>query len=300
MRVPYLFLLLPPILCCGMQGSEPDERSSSGAARLVVVSPAAAEMLAELELADRIVGVGDYVTRPGELDHLPRVGPYNAPNVEKVLELEADILITARSDAARSSSIRLEELGVEVLELDTDGWEGTREALRTLGERLDRKEEADRILESLESSMERIRRKVVGVDRPKVLVVVGRDPLYIAGPGSHIDEMIRAGGGINVAEDSDSTYQLASLEAVLSRMPDVIIDSSDNRPDAPRGRLPGSWSAWEFLPAVRRNRVFWIDPDLLAIPGIRLPAMTERVGRMLHPEIFGEPGDSDFRSFREP
>jgi iron complex transport system substrate-binding protein len=278
-------LLLLAILSPACSGDRPAPDPAAGPIarppHLVVVSPAAAEMLAELGLTDWIVGIGDYVTRPAELNSLPRVGPYNSPNVEKVLELQADILITARSDASRGSNMRLRDLGVD------------------LGERLDREETADRILESLESAMTAIRHQTRGANQPTVLFVVGRDPLYIAGPGSHIDEMIRTAGGVNVAADAGSPYQIASLEAILARLPDVIIDTSDNGPDARRGRRPGPWSTWDFLPAVRNNRVFWVDPDLLVIPGMRLPAMTERMGRLIHPEIFGEPGETDFKPFLE-
>jgi iron complex transport system substrate-binding protein len=112
--------------------------------------------------------------------------------------------------------------------------------------------------------------------------------------------MIRNAGGKNAAADSGAPYQLVSLEAMLEELPDVIIDTSDNGPGARRGRQPGPWGTWEFLPAVRENRVFWIDPDLLVIPGIRLPAMTERMGRLIHPEIFGEPAEADFKPSDEP
>ena len=39
-----------------------------------------------------------------------------------------------------------------------------------------------------------------------------------------------------------------------------------------------------------------IDPDRLVIPGIRLPAMTERMGRLIHPELFGKPEEADFQT----
>lgn len=291
---PALILLVILSSACSGPAREPEPDPNP--LRLVVVSPSAAEMLAEMEMLDRIVGIGDFVTRPPELNILPRVGPYNAPNIEKVLELQTDLLVTARSDAARASNSRLRQLGVEVLELDTSHWEGTREAIRTLGDRLDRAAVADSLLQALDEAMTGIRRRGTGLDPVKVLFVVGRDPLYIAGPGSHIDTMIAAAGGINIAADAESPYQLASLEVMLERRPDVIIDTSDNGPGALRGQQAGPWATWDFLPAVQENRVFWIDPDLLVIPGIRLPAMTERMGRLIHPEIFGKPIGADFEA----
>jgi iron complex transport system substrate-binding protein len=295
-----LALTLLALLSAACSSNLPDPKPvpvpGTEGSRLVVVSPSAAEMLAELELLEHVVGIGDFVTRPTDLNHLPRVGPYNSPNVEKVLELQTDILVTVRSEAARASNARLRQLGVEVLELDTSSWEGTRNAMRTLGERLNRVEPAGRILGRLDAAMSAVGHRAAEAPRLKVLFVVGRDPLYVAGPDSHIDTMIRSAGGTNIAEDSGAPYQMVSLEAMLERLPDVIIDTSDNGPDALRGCRPGPWATWDFLPAVRENRVFWIDPDRLVIPGIRLPAMTERMGRLIHPELFGDPVEADFQT----
>ena len=91
-----------------------------------------------------------------------------------------------------------------------------------------------------------------------------------------------------MAHDALSPYQQVSLEAVLERMPDVIVDTSDNRPGAPRGRVTGDWGRWEFVPAVRDDRVYRVDPGKLVIPGLRLPEMTLLMGKLIQPEIFGE------------
>jgi ABC-type Fe3+-hydroxamate transport system substrate-binding protein len=71
------------------------------------------------------------------------------------------------------------------------------------------------------------------------------------------------------------------------------VDTSDNRDGALRGRRTGSWQRWPFLPAVAEDRVYWVDPGKLVIPGIRLPEMTELMGRMIHPESLGAPDDRE-------
>jgi ABC-type Fe3+-hydroxamate transport system substrate-binding protein len=100
--------------------------------------------------------------------------------------------------------------------------------------------------------------------------------------------MVRLVGCQNVAHDALAPYQQVSLEAILERSPDVIIDTSDNRPGAARGRLAGDWGRWEFVPAVREHRVYQVEPGRLVIPGLRLPEMTLLMGKLTQPEIFGE------------
>ncbi len=266
---------------------------ADGARRIVAMAPAAAEMLDALEAADRIVGVGDFVSDPAALIELPRVGAYNAPNVERILELRADLFLTADSEAAHSAHRRLESLGVQVVALDTSTYEGVFASVTTLGRLIDREERAGELNRQMRERLEAIRRTAEGLPRRDVLFVVGREPLYVAGPGSHIDEMIGVVGGRNVLADATAPYERVSFEAVLERMPEVIVDTSDNGPSAPRGRLNGDWDRWPFLPAVEQRRVYWVDPSRLVIPGIRLPEMTHLMGKLVQPEAFGEPADAE-------
>jgi iron complex transport system substrate-binding protein len=258
------------------------------APRIVVIAPSAAEMLEGIGMLDRVVGVGDFVTAPDAVADLPRVGSYDAPNVERILELRANLVISTSGDAASASHQRLRDLEIEVIDLDTSTYDGVFASLRELGARLHREAEARELEESILTGIDSVRRRASNARRRRVLFVVGRDPLYVAGPGSHLDELIGIAGGENVAHDALSPYQMVSMESMLQRMPEVIIDTSDNRPGAVRGRMPGPWARWKFLPAVKNDRVYHVDPDRLVIPGIRLPDMADLTGRMIHPEIFGE------------
>lgn len=281
-------------LCgCATPPETAEPRGSTGNQRIVVMAPAAAEMLEALGVLDRVVGVGDFVTEPATLDALPRVGAYNAPSVERVVELRADLFLSAASDAAATAHRRLETLGVKVAALDTSTYDGVFAALSELGRLLDREARALTLKREMRDRLETIRRTAVGLPPRKVLFVVGRDPLYVAGPASHVDEMIALVGGVNVVHDAPSPYLRASVEAVLERMPDVIIDTSDNDPAAPRGRLAGDWGQWDFLPAVQHQRVYCVDPSRLVIPGIRLPEMTLLMGKLIQPEAFGEAADDE-------
>jgi ABC-type Fe3+-hydroxamate transport system substrate-binding protein len=278
---------------CAHPPETDDPRGAAGAQRIVVMAPAVAEMLEALDVLDRVVGIGDFVDEPAALAALPRIGAYNAPSVERVVELRADLFLSAASDAAATAHRRLESLGVTVVALDTSTYDGVFAALSDLGQLLGREERARALEREMRGRLEMIRRTATGLPPRKVLFVVGRDPLYVAGPASHVDEMIALVGAVNVVHDAPSPYLRVSVEAVLERMPDVIIDTSDNDPAVPRGRLAGDWGQWDFLPAVRRQRVYCVDPSRLVIPGIRLPEMTLLMGKLIQPEAFGEAVDDE-------
>jgi iron complex transport system substrate-binding protein len=281
-------------LCLACNSSSPPRPAASSTLRIAAMAPAAAEMLGALGMLDHVVGVGDFANWPPAVRSLQRLGPYDAPGAELVLSLRVNLLVTTHSVAGNPKVARLRELGVRVLELETSTYEGTLASIVELGRAVDKEREARELAQQIRTRMDAVTRRVAGVPRRRVLFVVGRDPMYVAGPGSHIDAIITAAGGTNIAHDAKSAYQLASTEAMLERMPEVIIDMSDNRQGALRGRVSGSWGQWPFLPAVAEQRVYWVEPARLGIPGPRLPDMAELLARMIHPEIFGAPDAAEY------
>jgi iron complex transport system substrate-binding protein len=295
MKRPLLFLCLLLAVGCTRDLPATDRVETEGP-RIVVMAPAAAEVLETLGMTDRVVGRGDYVVWPPALQRLPRVGAYHAPSVETVLSLGTTLLLTTSSQAAQSAHARLRELGIEVLALNTNSYESMLDSIVTIGKVVGREEEAREVVEGIRKEMDEIRGRARDAPRRRVVFVVDRDPVYVAGPGSHVDEMMRAVGGENIAADAASDWQLLSMEVIFERDPEVIIDTSDNGDGALRGRTAGPWDRWPFLPAVEKNQVYWVDPLRLVIPGPRLPQMTRLMGRLIHPEVFGEPSPEDFEA----
>jgi iron complex transport system substrate-binding protein len=297
MSRPERVLLAALLLAVGCAREEPpSDRVEPEGTRIVVMAPAAAEVLEILGVTDRVVGRGDYVVWPPALQKLPRVGAYHAPSVETVLSLGTTLLLTTASQAAQGAHAKLRELGIEVLALKTNTYESMLDSIVSVGREVGREEEARKVVVGIRGEMDEIRGLARDAPRRRVVFVVDRDPVYVAGPGSHVDEMIRAVGGENIAADAASDWQLLSMEIIFERAPEVIVDTSDNGYGALRGRVRGPWDRWPFLPAVEKNRVYWVDPIRLVIPGPRLPQMTRLMGRLIHPEIFGEPSPEDFEA----
>jgi len=263
------------------------------ARRLAVLAPSAAETLAALGETGRIVAIGDFVVWPPEVAALPRIGAYDAPSPERLLALGVDLLVTTAGVAGRAERERLTEHGIDTLELDTATYEASLAAMRALGARVGREREASALVDEVARRVAAVAASTAALPRRRVLVVVGRDPLFVAGPGSHLDRLLEAAGGVNVAADLGSPWAQASLEAMLERAPEVIVDSSDNHPGVVRGLVAGPWGRWPFLPAVREGRVASVDPWRLTIPGPRLGECAELLARLIHPEALGAPAAAD-------
>lgn len=289
------------VIACavGCNSDLPSQSGQSTEPRIVVIAPALAEMVAALGMAGNVIGIGQFGPWPEGMADLPVVGGYDQPSLESVLGLGATVFINTASQAAAPSHQQLQSLGVEVMALDTSTQASIFEALSALGQRFDRMGRAQQLIAQIEEQLAQV--EMVAHDLPprSVLLVVGRDPLYVAGPGSHLDYLLTMAGGENVAADADAPYVQLSMEAALERRPEVIIDLAGGAVDRTAGRAAGPWADWDFIPAVTNDQVHFVDPSQLAIPGMRLGEMALRLGRMIHPEAFGQPVPADYQIRRQ-
>lgn len=282
------------LAAAALEGAPAAAPAATSMPRLGVLSPSAAEILVALGAAESIVAVGDWVRWPPQLASRPALGSFDAPSAERALALELDALVTVASAAGRRELAELAALGVETVALDSSTLAGTLASIGRLGELVGRRQEAEELALGIRRELDGVAARAAGAPPRRVLVVVGREPLFVAGPGSHFDELVRLAGGVNVAADLGAPYAELSLEAALARRPEVILDVSENLRDAPRGRRAGEWARWPFLPAVEQGCVHFVDPSRLSVPGPRLPAMAALVARVVQPERFGEPAAGDY------
>ena len=87
--------LLGALLLLSCSGSPTAEVPRPGAPeRIISLVPAVTEMLFALGAGDRVVGISDYDTYPPEVLGLPKVGALINPNLEKIFELQPEMVIT--------------------------------------------------------------------------------------------------------------------------------------------------------------------------------------------------------------
>ena len=123
-------------------------------------------------------------------------------------------------------------------------------------------------------------------------VLYSLKPLYTAGAGTFVDELITLCGGSNVASDLASPWPTLSMEGLLQKQPDVLLISTEA---GPAGELPGTLQAlaadpvWSQLTAIQNNRVYILDGDTLAVPGPRQVVALAQIAAALHPALFEAP-----------
>jgi iron complex transport system substrate-binding protein len=89
--------------------------------------------------------------------------------------------------------------------------------------------------------------------------------LFSAGPGSFIGDFYAKLGAENIATEP---YPQLSAETIIAADPDVIVLADEGLGETPEtvGARPG----WDAITAVREERIYGIDPDIVSRPGPRV------------------------------
>jgi iron complex transport system substrate-binding protein len=251
--------------------------------RVVSLAPNITELLFALGADDQLVGVDQYSDQPaGRVERLRRVGSDYQPSLETIVALAPDVVFTSLSANRRETAESLERLGVPVFVTDTSTLADLDHTIRNLGAVTGRAREAEAQIERLHAGFEAIRRRVLGRGKPRVLVVIWDEPLYVAGRGTFTDDLIALAGGQNVATDAVG-FAKYPLERVLHAAPDVIVLPT-HAPEAKGAEAVRYWSRWSWLPAVRAHRVHAIEDAIISRPGARLVEGAELLRGLIHPE----------------
>jgi len=270
-----------------------DERSDIATAqRIITIAPNAAEMIAALGAADRIVGVSSFCVYPPELLKRPRVGGIMDPDLERIVRLKPDMLVL-RGEMPTVTKLA-QRLDIPVYQDRTETLDDIYVTLQELGALLDRQSDAEKLIASIKTDIaaitQRIDANVNGVAKPTVLFVVGRDPAGIrnvvtVGKNTFVSEIIRLAGGRGAFEVSSVDYPQLNAEAIVAAQPDVIIEVAD--PATPAAELAARKTHWRALgnnlPAVRDNRIHILTDDYLLIPSPRVVQSIETLAKILHP-----------------
>jgi len=287
-----LVVLLPALVGCDRAASSfpsvPDEFPS----RIISLSPSVTDILFDLNLGDRVVGVTRYCRPPRSARDLPEVGGYLDINLEAIVALEPDLVVVIQDHAAIRS--RLESLGLRTLQVDQSTVAGILNSIVDISAACGVPASGSELAGEIRVRLDSVSRLTRGLDRPRTLVVVGRDAgsgtidsVWVAGRATFYNGVLELAGGTNAMESTSVAYPEVSREGLLHLDPDVVLDllgDLDDRHIDPELAL-ADWQSQTGLRALDEARIHPVEEPWAVVPGPRIADLVEQVARLLHPEV---------------
>ncbi|NLA10518.1 MAG: ABC transporter substrate-binding protein [Firmicutes bacterium] len=211
--------------------------------KVVVLNPPAAEVLRILQIPESsIVGVAESIQNSPFLgfDSIESIGTSSTPNIEKIVELKPDAVISQGKWLTGSDEFRekLEPLGIKIIALDVHQIDKYDQCMKALAKAFGKEKRADEFLEWKAEQEKKISDKVKNLaaeEKKKVIQLYGnklpKNEWQTSSKGEQAggtgpDQQINMAGGINLARDLEQDYPTINVEWIVEQNPDVILITS--------------------------------------------------------------------------
>lgn len=247
--------------------------------RIICLVPSITDSVFSLGAGDDVVAISDYVQYPAEARKKPSVGSISDPSLETILALHPDLVLGMPNANGQSVLDHLRQLNIPVYLVDPHGVAGILHSITSLGQAIHREKESSVVVSRLTQRIAAVRASVRDKPVVNVFMPVSYDPVITIGKGAFITEIIALAGGHSITDDIHQEWPQISMETVVARAPSALLMMRGGKTtiESLRDR-PG----WSVLPAVRSNRVYYVDKRVDFPSPIAIDAL-EDLAKQFHP-----------------
>lgn len=243
-----------------------------------------------------------------EIDHAVRSqldghGSIYDLDERKLEELKPDLIITqelcevcAVSYKTVQKAAKIFVADAKVVSLEPNTIADIFENVKTVGELCGVSEKAEEVVAGLQNRLDALKNKTENLEnRPRVFMLEWLEPPFA--PGHWTPEQVEIAGGNCILGEAGKKSLTTTYEAIYESQPEILIlipcgfYIADILNQLEKTRFP---SNWRDLPAVKNEQIWAMDASAyFSRPAPRVVDGAEILAKIFHPQIFGEPKESE-------
>jgi len=257
-----------------------DVKIKKDAKRFLPFAPSVTEIMYLFCDSSEIVGRTQNCNYPPVALTKPIVNNY-PPDLEKILLLKPDLLITKDGMLSIEQASAIEKMGIPVYFQTYDSVSSIFKGIKTLSSLTNHADKGIRVADSLEDILKKEHVNVSG-NPPKVLMLISKDSYFCFGKNTYASDILRQCGAVNAVDSIfENPYPILSAEYILKTNPDLILGGPEVGLDK---------DFFELHPELKRTKAFKIkqyysiNEDYLSRPGPRVVEAVRAIRALLEKE----------------
>ncbi|MBA6391698.1 cobalamin-binding protein [Colwellia sp. BRX10-3] len=259
--------------------------------RIIALSPHIVEILFKIGAGDQIIATTDYADYPLAAKKIPKIGSASRIQLERVIELQPDLIIAWRSGNPSDDLARIKQLGFNVVYSQPDSFEDLANEVRSFGKLSGHTEQADRVATKFLTDLDKIKKQYGNKAPLTGFYEVWSRPLTTIAKGSWPQQFLDICSIKNPFYQAQAQYPQVNIEQILQTNIDVIIvplSTKQANEDA------YDWQKWSILKAVKHQQMIKLNADVAHRMTTRsLHALTElcqqaEKSRLYYQQVIGE------------
>jgi vitamin B12 transport system substrate-binding protein len=227
---------------------------------IIALSPHIVEMLFDIGAGDQIIGTTSFADYPEQAKKIPRIGNYMRIQIERVIELQPDLIIAWKSGNPSDDLARLAQLGFNIVYSQPDTFKDIANELRSFASLTGHGERGKTVAKKFEQELNAITKTYQDKNEITGFYELWSRPLTTVAEGSWPQQFLNICKVKNPFEQVLTPYPQISIEQVLPASVQLIIQPlSNNQKD----RESFNWQDWELIPAVANKHIIQPDADAM-------------------------------------
>jgi len=244
------------------------------ASRIISLSPHLTELLFAAGAENKIIATVTGSDFPEEAKKINKIGRAGQLDFEKILSLKPDLIVGWLSGNRKENIARLKKLGLTVFLSEPKRLPDIKTNIENLGKLAGTDKAAGKAAHTYQSKLDGLRRKYRNRKPVKVFYILWHSPLLTINKDHIITDVLSLCGATNIFSSQSAYTPAVDFESVLQADPEAIITAA-------RGKeMPGwlsGWKKWQQIAAVRKNRLFWVEPDWIHRQTPRILLAAEKI-----------------------
>lgn len=227
--------------------------------KIISLTPNTTEIVYFLGLGDKLIGRTNYCNYPPAVSKVESIGDVTTFSIEKIVALKPDLVIANRMISLEFIE-KLQSMGLNVAAFDPNSVDAIIDTIKKIALICGVPHNTD----ALSSALDNLKKTSNG---NTVYIEIWNNPPTTFGKETFGSDMVKWVGATNLGDSLEGVYPTTTDESLIKLNPDVVIIPTKNRKAVEEFK---SRKGFDIIRAVKENKVFTIDEDIMSRPGPRV------------------------------
>ena len=227
---------------------------------IIALSPHIVEMLYDIGAGEQIIGTTSYADYPESAKNIARIGNHARIQIERVIELQPDLIIAWKGGSPSDDLAKLAQLGFTIIYSQPDTFEDIALELRKFSVLAGHRIKGEKVAKAFEKNLANIKKTYQLKSKILGFYELWSRPLTTVAKDSWPQQFLTICQVSNPFEQASTPYPQINIEQVLPASVQVIIQPvSSNQ----KQREGFNWQDWPMIPAVANKHIIQPNADAM-------------------------------------
>lgn len=228
--------------------------------RIIALAPHIVEMLFDVGAGDQVIATTRHADYPEAAKAIPRIGSSSHIQIERIIELQPDLIIAWKNSNPSSDLARIKQLGFNIIYSQPYTFDDVAKEVRLFGDLSGHREQGERVATKFLADLAKIKSRHQKKQPLLGFYEVWSRPLTTIAKDSWPQQFLDICSISNPFYQAEARYPQVNIEQILQANVDIIIQPLS---ESQKAKVGYEWQKWPIIPAVKNKQIINLDASVI-------------------------------------